>query len=877
MKKRNFFCLTLLSLAMPMWAQDPVHGVDGYYNWTPTQLKASGLFSEGGNGKKVKGWHPEVGYTEDMDYVRFTMGINNANKEADRGGFNFRSEMVLKESAPGTGIMTITRAYPVIAFKLSVPINDESTDVLKIGDGYFEPEFKWYNPGTGVSERLPVNGLDGNGRYRFLQYGGALKDVLGRDSVQLNRGNNGYDSYRTANSVHKEYKDSIWHMVRLNPEAEGKADFLIAMDLSTICAEAKDGGGTLCLDTTDIKLSNFSLGFLGVFADTVVYEGEGENVTERVKTKEERPTVFLKWIKTFASMKDFDESLTAEKNWGDGEEVDPQKGVLNSSMYDVRQFIANYKFSDKLALLEDAYRAAQEVYNNPASTSGDFTAQIEALSAAKNQFLTEIAYHSETPMNTFMNLMGVGLGLETENKTIGNYTGKLMVTVSPENATPFMLLDAGDVNGQKAYNLKTASGTLVQAKDGSLVLVDASQLTGSNAANVVLANRGTVDDPGYDFKVGSYYYYFDEMENTLSVSEEVPTVETKDEIASYLFYPQAAEYDPSDHDAENYPMSAGEGSAWEFNGKVEMALEPAYKASFEMYEWNPATKAVATERATIPFVEGWSTNGWRMGTNLSIDNTCQDNEGNPMSCLKLNWMDTFDNIHQDTVNVAEVVTDWTAEGGQTVSIMREHGTYTSATNRVPQPNQQCDSLYAINLNSGINRYFAMKWKSNNPNATLNGFTFYVRKNVEEPGVNMDNLLEKRGDVYIWDLLECGIPFGDRKACAQYLSWRGMQSSEDAVYIDWMRFYDSLDAIPEEEMVTSIQDLEAESQVVAVTVNGNTVSVIAEGEVYVYSVDGKLVASASAEGRVAFTLPDGVYVVKAVSPHKQTSLKKIVVR
>lgn len=876
MKKRNIFYVALLSTAMQAWAQDPVHGVDGYYNWTPTQLKASGLFSEGGNGKKVTGWYPEVGYTDDMDYVRFTMGINNATKETNKGGFNFRSEMTLKESATGAGIMTITRAYPVIAMKISVPLNDEASEEVKIADGYFEPEFKWYNPGTGASEKLPVNGLDANGRYRFLQYGGPLKDMLGRDSVQLNRGNNGYDNYRTAKAVHTEYNDSIWHLVRLNPEAGDKADFLLAMDLSTICAEAKEGGGTLCLDTTDIKLSNFSLGFLGVYADTLAYEIEdGDTISSRVKTKEEMPTVYLKWIKTFSSMKDFDESLTAENNWGDGEVVDPQKGVLNSSMYDVQQFIANYKFSDQLAVLEEAYSAAKAVYDNPDSKSEDFTAQIEALAGAKKDFLTAIAYHTESLMNTFVNYSGMALGLETVDKTIGNYTGKLMTTVSPENAVAFMLVDNGEVGGQKAYNLKTASGTIVQATDGSLMLVDASQLTGSNAANVVLANRGTVDEPGYDFKVGNYYYYFDDMENRLSVAEEIPTVETKDEIANYLFFPTPAEYDPSDHDAENYPMSSGEGSAWEFNGTVEMALEPAYKASFEKYPWADGAKKVATERATLPYVEGWSTNGWRMGTNLAIDNTIEDGEGKAMSCLKLNWMDKYDDIHADSVNVAEKVTDWSEEGGQTVSIMREHGFYNSALNRVPQPNQQCDSLYAINLNSGINRYFAMKWKSNNPNVTFNGFTFYVRKSVEEPAANMDNLLEKRGDVYIWDLLECGVPFGDRKACAQYVSWVGMQSADDAVYVDWIRFYDSLDAIPTETIATAIEDTEMESQTM-VTVNGNNVRVMANGEVCVYSVDGRLVASASAEGQVSFTLANGMYVVKAVEG-KQITLKKIVVR
>ena len=874
MKKGHFFSLALLAVCVGASAQDPIHGVDGYYNWTAAQLKASDALGVGNNGKKVKGWYPEVGYTDDMEYVRFTMGINNNVNETEWGGFQHRSELVLKENTPGEGVMTITRAYPVVAFKFSIPENNEGTGVLS---GYFEPQFNAYDA-DGNGGRLWLNGLDGNSRARLVHYSGTgvLTDALGRDSVKLNNGNNGYSSYRTANTVHKEYKDTIWHVLRLDPKVgEKKTDILFAMDLSTICDEAKNGDEAIrSLDTTNIKLSGFSLGFLGVHADTLAYEiVDGDTVGSHVKTIEERPTVYLKWIKTFASMKDFEASLSDENNWGDGPAVDPNKPVLNSALYEMQQFMYNYKFSDRLGVLNEAYEKALAVYNDAGSKPEDYKAQIEALSVAKSAFLGEIAYAGESPMNTIFNLQGLALGLETTNKTIGDYTGKLLVPVSPENAASFLFVENGEINGQKVYNLKTASGTIVQANDGSLMLVDPNQLTGSNAASVIFTNRGTTDDPGYDMKVGRYYYYYDEMEGRLLVTEEVPTTDTKDEIASYLFFPQAAVYDPSDHDAENYPMSSGEGSAWEFNGDVEMKVEPAYAASFEMYDWDASQKELATKRATLPYVEGWSVNGYRMSTLLEVDKTLEDGSGSPMSCLKLSVMDKYDNIHADSVNVAENQTDWTA--AQQISIMREHGKYNSALNRVPQPNQQCDSLYAINMNSGINRYFAMKWKSNNPEITFNGLTFFVRKNIEEPGVGMEGLLEKRGDVYIWDLVECGIPFGDRKACAQYMSWNGVTSPDDAVYVDWMRFYDSLDAIPSETIPTAISDVTAGTSVL-MTVSGNQVKVYCEGEVAVYSVDGKLISSVLSDGVASFVLPEGLYLVKTVNGN-QSVVKKVLVK
>lgn len=161
---------------------------------------------------------------------------------------------------------------------------------------------------------------------------------------------------------------------------------------------------------------------------------------------------------------------------------------------------------------------------------------------------------------------------------------------------------------------------------------------------------------------------------------------------------------------------------------------------------------------------------------------------------------TYDDIHADSLSVAERTTDFTEEGQQAVSIMREHGAYTSALNRVPGGNQVCDSLYAVNMNSGINRYFAIKWKGTNDAIMFNGIVFYVRKTVEEP--NATTPIEQRGDVYIFDLLDAGVPYGDRIACAQYASWKGLTSADEAVYVDWMRFYQSLSDVPSENMAVA---------------------------------------------------------------------------
>ncbi len=877
--------MALMTLCLGASAQDPVHGVDGYYNWTPTQIKATANLGTG-NGTGMKPWVPEWGYTEDMKYTTMTLGAQNNKYNEEKGGFQHRTNFIMTEGAKGEGFMTITKKYPVVVIKASLPFNRDDKEVVPFKEDHYDLELMWNDPATGSKKGLPLNGLGGTwGNYEFGWYGGNMKDVYGRDSVQLCRGNNGFESIRTANTVHKNWADTIWHVSRITPSVYGeRADILIALNMASICSEATAEGGVACLDTTSFSLAELKLTYWA-WADTAYYEtqmvDDPENpgtmkldtVNIRSKTKEERPTAYLKWIKTFESMDAYLAALNDENNWGDGPEVAPEKAVLNSALYDAKNFKETYKFSDKADILNEAYDVALGVYNNPEAEPEDYARQIEALAAAKDEFLASISLENAPYINNIFTYNGMALGLSTTMVAVDSYVGYQVMSVGPENAVPFLFVDGGKANGMQAYNLKTGKGTLVQTKDGSLLIVDPSYLTGSNAATVVFGNRGSSEEPGYDFRIGDFYYFVNSGTATLEVTDVVPNAEEDlGEIADFLFVPMEVEYDPNDHDNENYPMTSGENSGWEFNGEVVMDLAPAYKASFDLYEWDATDKAVATERATHAFVDGWRRTG--PGTEMAIDKTQTDKDGNPISCLKLTSLETFDDIHADTLATLIKTMDFTSEQGGNVHIKRAHGPYDSAANTEPggKKGHICDSTYAINLNAGINRYFAIKWKSNQPEAWLNNFVFFVRKRIEEPQAQDGNVFERRGDVWVWDLFDLGVSFGDSKACAQYLMWKGLRSSADAVWVDWIRFYDSLDAIPTEEIVTAIADVQKESEGLNVSVNGRTLSVFAEGEVSVYTVDARLAGQALSSGTARFNLAEGVYVVKAGN-----AVKKVVVK
>ncbi len=848
-----------LFIAAAAWAQEPVHGVGGYYNFTPTQMKAANQFTfDKNNGWKVADYQPQVRYTDDMKYMIFNIGVNNTSYNEEQGGYLWRSGINLSESAVGAGAMIMTKDYPVLAFKYSGVSN-----LSRLMTNWTQHEISifWQNPETedGLNptgsgdglKKLLLSGLDGNGRYRFYHFQGALQDEFGRDSIYLNNNTAlGKSKYRWLNNVKDENGEYIytpdpsdttlvdglrraepaWRVMRVDPIDGEKCDVIIGINVRA----ARKASGLAYIDSCDLKITNVAFSWVNGIAD---YEG---------KTIDETPLVYFKWIKTFPSWEAFEASLCDEQNWGDGPEIDPNKAVLNSELYNLKQLIKNYQFSDQIQILQNAYNQAAAVYNAAGSTPDDYSAQLEVIAAAKEQFMAAIAYVPQEPMIKLYSWTGMALGLTSQEVTVGNYTGRALTPVDADNAVPFMLQESGKVGGQSCFNVLNGSNTMVQASDGQLLFVPASQLKAASAkANLVLSNRRSADEPAYDFKVDKYFYYIDiEETGELRFSEELPMVEEIDELSNYLYAPEpAGDYDPADHNDTTHPLKSGEGSLFEFNGAVETVLNPAYEASFAQYDWDPIAKATAQERAMQQQFEGWRTNGWRLGTNIEAV-TLDGGE----KVMKANYLAEFDDIHVDSINVSTVTTDFGA--GQVITLMREHGQYTSAINRIPQPNQLCDSLYAINMNTGINRYFAMKWKGSREEVKFNGLVFFVLKGVEEPTISMDNLLEKRGDVYVWDLLQCGIPYGDRKACAQYLTWL-TEGPADIVYVDWMRYYDSLDAIPTETI-----EVPAYNGIVNVNASEAT-------GLQFYDLNGRLVSTSRPAQKGIYVMKSGKESLKVV--------------
>ena len=115
--------------------------------------------------------------------------------------------------------------------------------------------------------KLQLNGLDNNGRQRFVLYSPVLKDIYGRDSTQLNRSNalesvgEGYWYKNRVAKINGEDK-TIYRVIRLLPNEKNPevADLIVAMDLSTIV----NADGTPYVDLAPIKMKYVSFMALSI-------------------------------------------------------------------------------------------------------------------------------------------------------------------------------------------------------------------------------------------------------------------------------------------------------------------------------------------------------------------------------------------------------------------------------------------------------------------------------------------------------------------------------------------------------------------------------------------------------------------------------------
>jgi hypothetical protein len=826
-----------------------IHGVKGYYNYTASQLQQDGFLAvDTKTGNKDPNWVPSMVYNG--DFVDFNLGVGDVSKNWWRlsAKFNYKcTDATIK----------ITKNYPVVGFKFTLPVN-----VTDSTDASFSIEHWWQNPYSGTNGLMTykngcgLNGVNGGGRMDYAHIWRNRKfqnegTMTGRDSIKFitdNKQNKWYkdetnnlvEYFRTASTGTSASKDTSFVIVRLPDDvADGKSEFVAFLNYYSIADTSSQAvESKRLLDRMDIANVGFQLMFFGY---------------EKIDGATAAPMGSIKWMKTFSSLKEALGSLTADNNYGDGTES-ALKTQLNYSLYYAEQALNGFKFrnSDPEGEPDDeayitykaAYEEANQVYNDANSTDADYSAANEKLQAARVAFNEAVDLPDSLVYNYVKSATSNGgIVIAGDESTIGGTTGKALTIGANDAASPLSFVATGSVvNGQKTYTLKSGSAAVVQASDGTLLLVE-----GATGSTFTFSERDT-EGHGFDIHCGDYYYYLDQN-GVLSFTKEIPEEATTDfdALSPYLFTIEDALGDYANTASEE--EKTGLKGGWEFNDTPED--DPGTKGVVDGVE-----KTMA-EYAETKMIEGWRMSRWRPYSRVNQE-TVKNSDNTSATCLVLTSAATYDNWDGSQSGI-------TNDFSGPAAIRMDHGKENPFYVRDPNPR---DSLYAYNFNAGINRYFAIKMKGTS-DVKFGTLTFLGANSVT---ISADQITGQKGDVYYWDMLNSGFSVGKNLYTSAFFSPEGFTSADSKLYIDWMRTYSSIDEIPEESFadgvangITTVKAADATGKFV---VNGRTVEFFDGGQVY--SIDGSLVANVKGHGTVA--LVPGVYLVKGGE-----AVSKVVVR
>mgnify|MGYP002852285375 CR=1 FL=1 len=449
---------------------------------------------------------------------------------------------------------------------------------------------------------------------------------------------------------------------------------------------------------------------------------------------------------------------------------------LERAIAEAQAYATEFAMSDPDAVsaLNSTIAEAQALLDGNVTDEAQLAAAGDKLIAATEAFMGNITYKlgdDEFYCTITTASQENGLKLASEQTTVGNYTGYVLQSCLPDEAIPFSVSKSDITGGQQSYQLATADGVVIQT-GSTLMLVDAKQVTSSNPAKFVFTMRySDGEDALYDFKAGNYFYYLDE-DGSLATTEEFPEYESFEEIIPYTFMLTPSSYIKTDEEA------AVNFKGWEFN-------EPAKKVTDEFAD------KFGLNAGNI--VEGWRLNKWRMYTRVgqtngiltvSVDNPYYANE---------------DTLAQTPLAPAIDEQSVLTSANNGAGICRENGKYASQASRDPI-DQVRDSTYLEIVNPIYCPYIAVKIAGTDENVDLSGwsFTFFIQKGGIEPQLTLANAAGHKGDVYYWHLTDCGFTVGQVGYSAQYMGMNAaFQSTKQAVMIDWIRPYESIDAIPEE--------------------------------------------------------------------------------
>lgn len=449
---------------------------------------------------------------------------------------------------------------------------------------------------------------------------------------------------------------------------------------------------------------------------------------------------------------------------------------LERAIAEAQAYADEFAMSDPDAVsgLKASIATAQALLDGNVTDEAQLAEAGTALKTATDNFMGNITY--KLGENEFYCAITTasqenGLKLASEKTTVGNYTGYVLQSCLPDEALSFSVSKSAIVNGQQAYQLSTANGVVIQT-GSTLMLVDPDQVTASNPAKFVFTMRYSDGENAlYDLKAGNYFYYLDEN-GSLANTENFPEYESFEEIIPYTFMLTPSSYLKTKEEAD---------------------------VNFKGWEFNEAAKDVTAEfgdkfgKNAGNIVEGWRLNKWRMYTRVGqVNGIMTISVNNPYYAV------------EDTMALSPVVPAIDEQSKLTsanngAGICRENGQYSSQASRDPI-NQVRDSTYLEIVNPIYCPYIAVKIAGTDENVDLSGwgFTFFIKKGGIEPSLNIANAAGKKGDVYYWRLTDCGFTVGQVGYSAQYMGFNtAFQSTKQAAMIDWIRPYESIDAIPEE--------------------------------------------------------------------------------
>jgi hypothetical protein len=906
-KLRLFTWASMLLIAVSSLAQDAIHGVDGYYNWTAKRLQSENILLVGGTGTVLAsakyGYTAKVVYTAD-GYAKYYM---NANDTSATPLFKFRTDWKTKFTK--TTPLTITKKYPVIAIKIGVP---DSAVAYNSQMTKFYLEWLYNGDSTSVAgTTLPTYGVagtysncrtDAGTPVTSLYYYADTAFYYAADKVTKIKKTTmanclGYGGMTAGSATASpylsntfktswSYKDSLYTWTATGPKwiktghkytYSYNDRFAIGDSVTkvTSSASSQTQSTTMGYFHTDDAITSdiIYIDLSAVFKkdSTKFHINRDLQITNLTAVMESFMASKFKKVNTY----DEAGNLTGTQNVLKTAEETPSyliKWIKTfPSVKELRKATAvnagdgNDTRSDNQISLNSVLYYAQKMLNNYAYTE---PANLAALQSAFDSGLT--VYQSTAPSTDKTSAEWL-IWDATVAKAVTDLTAAkttFLKSITANLTNPYNVIKTG--NG--AAELMIGAVKTVNGISGKLLTFGGQ---GSGTPFVMVKSASTIN--------GQTAYTLSNSTGRVCVVKDtlllVPTAKLASATTALFVF--------SNRSVNDYPSFDVY-----VNGKF-LYLDPTTnKMSYVtaipdgeistlgsyLYDITPATYDATADDPSITTFAGWefensSVEGWKTIPYKpfgNISNEVIDTKGT----LKIDVSPTY-YAGIDTLKTTLLNTDFSVAGGIVTLSGREGGKYPNSAKLEPTVR---DSSFIIWTNAYKNRYLAVKYAANDTIVKLTQLSLFAVKTIDEVLLTPANMLGKKGDVMYWDLLALGVPYGNKGWSCQYMNVSGFTNTNQKAYIDWVRPYNSTSDIPNEilNVLSAVYTPSADGNV-RIRVQDRKIIVNTEkaSSITVYNVSGMKVASKFESDAVLTVNNKGVYIVIVNDNNRQITSKVIV--